>query len=54
MKKINMNDIRGRWEEYGDHGMAVAGGDDTVKSIRMVAEKVNELIDLLSPPRSNN
>jgi len=48
MEKIDINKIRGKWQEWGDNGMG-AGGDDTIESIQMVAEKVNELIDILSP-----
>lgn len=51
MNKIDLNKIRGRYNETIDHGNGVfgtAGGDDTIESIKMVAEKVNELIDFLN------
>lgn len=49
MKEIDINKIRGQWQEWGNdtgNGMRpVAGGDDTIESIKMVAEKVNDLIE---------
>ena len=51
MEKININKIRGEWiESKPKNGgfIALAGGNDTIKSIQMVAEKVNEIIDYLS------
>ncbi len=45
--KIDLSKIRGRWHELRDDGFT-SGGDDTVESIKLVAEKVNEIIDLLS------
>lgn len=48
MEKIDLSKIRGKWVEM-EMVMpytARAGGDDTVESIKMVAEKVNEIIDL--------
>lgn len=47
MEKIDIEKIRGEWIEYGEKG-AVAGGDDTIESIQMVANKVNEIIDFLT------
>jgi len=47
MKKIDINKIRGEWREYGDKGV-IAGGNDTIESIILVAEKVNGIIDLLA------
>ena len=47
MKKIDLTKIRGRWIEDDGRGNA-AGGDDTTASMRLIAEKVNELIDLLA------
>ena len=47
MEKINLNKIRGRWQGLNENGNT-AGGDDTVKSIKLVAEKVNEIIDSLN------
>ncbi len=49
MEKIDLNLIRGKWVEYSTEGRVIAGGDDTVTSILLVAEKVNELIDHLTP-----
>ncbi len=50
VRKIDISQIRGRWGSYS--GKFLSGGDDTIKSIQMVAEKVNELIDLLATPES--
>ena len=62
MKKIDIEKIRGSWEESKEREynivdsniphkqMEFLRGDDTIKSIKMVAEKVNELIDALSNP----
>lgn len=56
MNEINLSKIRGKWEErkkcdycktnerFACSNDIVAGGDDTIESIKMVAEKVNELI----------
>lgn len=46
MEKIDINKIRGNWVELSVDNMS--GGDDTVESIQMVAEKVNEIIDKLN------
>ena len=50
IEKIDLNKIRGRWAEYLDEkgGSYNSGGDDTIASIKLVAEKVNEIIDLLT------
>lgn len=54
MNKIDLDKIRGEWIEYSDRNSRdggqghVAGGNDTIKSIKMVAEKVNEIVDLLN------
>lgn len=50
MEKIDLSKIRGKWIEMSTENphMAKAGGDDTVESIKLVAEKVNEIIDLLT------
>lgn len=45
--KIDISKIRGRWTETSDG--YVAGGDDTISSIQMVADRVNELIASLAP-----
>lgn len=47
MKKIDINNIRGKWFETSMDGKTASGGDDTIDSIKMVAEKVNEMIDTL-------
>ena len=44
--KIELNKIRGRYQEDDGQGN-IAGGDDTIESIRIVAEKVNEIISIL-------
>lgn len=50
MEKIDLNKIRGKWIDYGDGtGNTPMGcGDDTIASIKMVAEKINEIIDALT------
>ncbi len=53
MEKIDINQIRGKWSECSIDGKIASGGDDTLKSIQMVAEKVNELIDIVSPISDN-
>lgn len=44
--KIDLNKIRGHYQEDDEQGN-MARGDDTIASIKMVAEKVNEIISLL-------
>lgn len=44
MKKIDTNKIIGNWQSAD----GMSGGDATLESIEMVAEKVNEIIDLLN------
>lgn len=51
--KIDINKIKGRWQviEYIDRNPnrpISSGGDDTVESIRMVAEKVNEIVEKIN------
>lgn len=45
MEKIDLNKIRGQYIDLDENGKACAGGNDTIPSIEMVAEKVNEIID---------
>ena len=47
LQEIDVNKIRGNYVEVNEKGSPVAGGDDTIESIKMVAEKVNELIKAL-------
>lgn len=47
IEKINMYKIRGVWQEIERDGF-VSGGDDTLISIVMVAEKLNEVIEKLN------
>lgn len=49
IEKINLNKIRGPWQE--NSALGSCGGDDTITSIRLVAEKVNEIIDSLTPSK---
>lgn len=49
MELIDLNKIRGEWREISLDRKAVARGNDTIESIKMVAEKVNELINRLEP-----
>jgi len=49
MEKIDLSKIRGKWIEMDTLStMATSGGDYTIESIKLVAEKVNEIIDLLT------
>jgi hypothetical protein len=48
MEKIDLNTIRGGYVEVAENGVPIAGGDDTIESIKMVAEKVNEIIETLN------
>lgn len=52
MENINLDKIRGKWQEWGTIGEGakgpIAGGDDTIKSIKLVAEKVNEVIEFIN------
>lgn len=43
MEEINLRKIRGQWIKTKDN-IAIDGGDDTIASIKLVAEKVNELV----------
>ncbi len=66
MEKIDINKIRGSYIEIttcescknnGKLGCSndyVSGGDDTIKSIKMVAEKVNELLEMISVINKEN
>ena len=61
MEKVDVNKIRARWTEekevemilldsenkpYGEHKqMEFFGGDDIEKSLKTIAEKVNEIVD---------
>lgn len=45
MEKIDLNKIRGNYVDLDEKGTIVAGGDDTIESIKLVVEKVNELIE---------
>lgn len=47
MKPIDIDKIRGRWQDSNmmDGLMLSSGGDDTIESIKMVAEKVNEIVE---------
>ena len=50
IKKIDTYKIRGAYQEiqYTEQGSNVSGGDDTIDSIRYVADVVNEVIDVLN------
>ena len=47
MEQIDINKIKGIWYESGENGF-FSGGDDTINSIKLVAEKVNEIIEALN------
>ncbi len=46
MKKINIDELRGRYNIIYSNGQEA--GDDTEKSLKIIAEKLNELIDLVT------
>ena len=46
MEKIDTSEIRGKWETISDKG--ICAGDDTITSIHLVADKVNEIIEYLN------
>lgn len=51
IQKIDTSKIRGRYRDseiIDGKVLSLSGGDDTIPSIIMVAEKLNEIIDLLS------
>jgi hypothetical protein len=55
MKKIDITKIRGRYDAIvkvplpdGSTFNSYEAGDDTEKSLKTIAEKVNEIIDLLN------
>lgn len=64
MEKIDISKIRGHWQEQIEREVGLvdnngieygkgktfdcAGGDDTIKSIKIVAEKVNEIIEKIN------
>lgn len=45
MEKIDISKIRGQWRETSRDGKTVAGGNDTIESMRRIGEKVNEIIE---------
>lgn len=55
MDNIDISKIRGHWQEteFKD-GILIgtSGGDDTIKSIKMVAEKINEIIDWIESKKA--
>lgn len=61
MEEIDLSEIRGHWQESewvdignGHRGIRnIAGGDNTVESIKMVAEKVNEIIRFLQEQKNH-
>ena len=60
MEKIDINKIRGHWQESitdtsveGYVSFSQNGGDDTVDSIKLVAEKINEIIEKLNSWENN-
>lgn len=51
IEKIDISKIRGRYQDseiIDGKLVSVSGGDDTIPSIILVAEKLNEIIELLS------
>ena len=51
MEKIDITKIRGHWEReevWNDTYRKVAGGDDTVPSLNILAQKVNEIVDWIN------
>lgn len=45
MEKINLEDIQGQVVEVNQDGHAISCCDYTLESIKMVAEKLNEVIE---------
>jgi hypothetical protein len=50
MEKLNINNIRGKWNDIsyfnGDPTQPIqCSGDDTEDSLRIIAEKVNEIVE---------
>lgn len=45
IEKINTNKIKGKYAISDSGGTVFSGGDDTIESIKLVADKLNELID---------
>lgn len=58
MEKIPFEEIRGKWEKTGEYRSGVfhpelaTCGDDTLKSIQMVADKVNEIVEWINSKSS--
>lgn len=50
IEKIDISKIRGRYQDseiIDGKIVSVSGGDDTIPNIIMVAEKLNEIIEIL-------
>ena len=52
MTQIDIDKIRGEWQ-FNDNNGTMAGGNDTIQSIKMVAEKVNEIINEIKFKKSH-
>jgi 6-phosphofructokinase len=48
LQEIDLSKIRGHWQEATLDGYIVAGGDDTVASMQLIAEKVNQIIRMIN------
>lgn len=48
IEKIDTNKIRGKYTEFDMDGKVLGGGDDTIDSIKLIAEKLNELVDAVN------
>ncbi len=56
IEKIDINKIRGRWSESHEvkngngsgSTFIQSGGDDTIKSMQLLGQKINEIIDSLT------
>lgn len=49
IEKIDTTKIRGIWQEStGFPHTRVSGGDDTIKSIQLCADKINEIIQTIN------
>lgn len=52
IEKIDVDKIRGEWQYWGNDtgngARPIAGGNDTVESMKTIAEKLNEVVDYLN------
>ena len=51
IEKIDVESIRGKFQEF--KLKEISAGDDTIKSIKIVADKLNEVIGQLNEIKNN-